>query len=60
MNVLKGLDDLLIKYNSLGSPQGSSSRVLDRVKWGKEDITELGARVTSNISSRNTFTTNYI
>ena len=49
-NELKYLDDLLIKYKSLGSPQdsSSSSRALDRVKWGKEDIAELRARLTSN------------
>ena len=59
-NVLKDLDKLLIKYKSLGSQQGSSSRALDRVKWGREDIAELRARLTSNTILLNTFITRYV
>jgi len=43
--VLKDLDDLCKKYQSLGT-QGR--RVWDRMKWGTEDIAELRARLTSN------------
>jgi len=59
-NVLKDLDRLLLKYKSLGSPQGSSSRALDRFQWGKEDIAELRARLTSNTTLLNTFVTRYV
>jgi hypothetical protein len=43
--VLKDLDDLCQKYQSLGM-QGR--RVWDRMRWGTEDIAELRARLTSN------------
>jgi len=59
-NVLKDLDKLLTKYKSLGSSQGSSSRALDRVQWGKVDIGELRARLTSNTILLNTFVTRYV
>jgi len=59
-DVLKDLDKLLIKYKSLGSPQGWSARALDRVKLGKEDIAELRARLTSNTILLNTFVTKYV
>jgi hypothetical protein len=44
-HVLKDLDSLIMKYESLGT-QGK--RTWDRMKWGTVDITELRARVTSN------------
>ena len=61
-NVLKDLDKLLIKYRSLGSPQGSStsSQALHRVKWGQENIAELRARLISNTTLLNTFATKYV
>jgi len=54
-NVLEGLDKLHIKYMRLGSDQGSSSQAIDRIKWTQENITELRARLTSNITLLNTF-----
>ncbi|KAF8419516.1 hypothetical protein EV426DRAFT_644774 [Tirmania nivea] len=57
-NVLKDSDRLLDKYKSLGSTPGSSSRALDRVNWGKENISELRSRLTSNTILLNTFVTN--
>ena len=44
-HVLKDLDDLCQKYQSLGT---QSKRTWDRMKWGTEDIAELRARLTSN------------
>lgn len=42
--VLEELDDLMMKYESLGSPQ---ARVWDRLEWGKEDITALRTKIIS-------------
>jgi len=59
-HVLKDLDDLLIKYKGLGSSsEGSSSRALDRLKWGQEDIAKLRARLTCNTTLLNAFITRY-
>ena len=54
-NVLKDLDKLYIKYKSLGSAQGSSSRATDRIKWRQENIAELRARLTSNTTLLSAF-----
>jgi len=59
-NVLKDLDNLLTKYKRLESPQGSSLRALDRVRWGQEDIVKLRARLTSNTTLLNTCITRYL
>jgi len=58
-NVLKDLDNLLTKYKCLESPQGSSLRALDRVRWVQEDIVKLRARLTSNTTLLNTFIARY-
>lgn len=52
-NVLKDLDELMTKYQSLGAPQ--SSRAIDRLKWDPEDVVKLRGRLTSNITLLNTF-----
>ena len=44
--VLKDLDDLCQKYQSLGTR--SKLRIRDRMRWGSEDIPELRARLTLN------------
>ena len=54
-NVLEDLDKLHIKYMSLGSAQGSSSRAIDRIKWSQENIAELRARLTSNTTLLSAF-----
>lgn len=45
--VLVDLQSVVRKYNSLGT-QGK--RTWDRMKWGNEDITEIRARLTSNVT----------
>lgn len=45
--VLRDLQSLVVKYESLGT---QSKRTWDRMKWGNEDIAEIRARITSNIS----------
>ena len=54
-NVLGDLDKLHTKYMRLGSAQGSSSQVIDRLKWTQENIAELRARLTSNTTLLNAF-----
>ena len=54
-NVLNDLDKLYIKYMSLGSAQGSSSRATDRIQWSQENIAELRARLTSNTTLLSAF-----
>ena len=54
-NVLEDLDKLHTKYMRLGSAQGSSSQVIDRIKWTQENIGELRARLTSNTTLLNAF-----
>ena len=54
-NVLGDLDKLHTKYIGLGSAQGSSSKVVDCIKWTQENIAELRARLTSNTTLLNTF-----
>ena len=54
-NVLEDLDKLHAKYMRLGSAQGSSSQVVDRIKWTQENIGELRARLTSNTTLLNAF-----
>ena len=54
-NVLEDLDKLHHKYMRMGSAQGSSSQVIDRIKWSQENIAELRARLTSNTTLLNTF-----
>ncbi|KAL8712822.1 MAG: hypothetical protein Q9220_003030 [cf. Caloplaca sp. 1 TL-2023] len=50
--VLNDLQSTLNRYNSLGS---SSKRTWDRLAWGKENITELRARLISNTGLLNAF-----
>ena len=50
--VLVDLQNLVKKYESLGT---QSKRTWDRMKWGNEDIAEIRARLTSNISNLNAF-----
>ena len=45
--VLQDLQSLVTKYESLGT---QSKRTWDRMKWGNEDIAEIRARLTSNIT----------
>ena len=45
--VLEDVEQLLTKYQSLGS---KSQRTWDRLKWGKESIADLRARLTSTTS----------
>ena len=52
-NVLKDLDSLIGKYQSLASI--STSQVLQRVKLGTEDIATLRARLISNTGLLNGF-----
>jgi hypothetical protein len=44
-SVLKDLDNLAMKYQSLGA---QSKRTWDRMRWGTEDVSQLRARLTSN------------
>ena len=46
-NVLNDLQALVKKYESLGS---KSKVTWDRMKWCKEDIAEIRARLTSNVA----------
>ena len=46
-NVLKDLQALVNKYESLGS---KSKVTWDRMRWCKEDIAEIRARLTSNVA----------
>jgi len=59
-NILKDLDNLLINYKCLESPQGSSLRALDRARWGQEDKVKLRARLTSSTTLLNTFIARYL
>ena len=52
-NVLKDLDALIEKYNALASTD--RSQVFRRLKFGKEDIVTLRARLTSNTILLNSF-----
>lgn len=45
--VLIDLQNLVEKYESLGA---QSKRTWDRMRWGNEDVAEIRARLTSNIS----------
>ena len=45
--VLIDLQNLVKKYESLGT---QSKRTWDRMRWGNEDVAEIRARLTSNIS----------
>jgi hypothetical protein len=45
--VLQDLQALVWKYESLGS---KSKRTWDRLRWGSNDIAELRARLTSNLT----------
>jgi hypothetical protein len=45
-DVLQNLESLIVKYESLGS---NSRRTWDRMRWHSDDITELRARLTSNV-----------
>lgn len=46
-NVLNDLQTLVKKYEGLGS---KSKVTWDRLKWGKENVTEIRARLTSNVA----------
>ena len=50
--VLEDLEQLLTKYQSLGS---KSQRTWDRLKWGKEGIADVRARLTSTTSMLSTY-----
>lgn len=52
-NVLEDLDTLLVKYNSLVS--ANTSQVLQRFKFGNEDIATIRARLTSNTTLLSSF-----
>ena len=52
-NVLKDLDALIMKYNSLAS--ANTSKVIDRIKLGTEDIATLRIRLISNTGLLNGF-----
>lgn len=53
-NVLKDLDSLIERYNSLVT-SASSSQVFQRIKLGTEDLATLRARLTSNTTLLNGF-----
>lgn len=46
-NVLNDLQNLVNKYESLGS---KSKVTWDRMRWCKEDVAEIRARLTSNVA----------
>ena len=50
--VLIDLQSLVVKYESLGT---QSTRTWDRMRWGNEDLAEIRARLTSNISMLTAF-----
>ena len=52
-NVLKDLDSLILKYRSLASP--NTSRAIQRIKLGNEDIVSLRGRLISNTTLLNGF-----
>ena len=52
-NVLKDLEALIVKYNSLAS--ANTSQVIDRIKLGTEDIATLRIRLISNTGLLNGF-----
>ena len=52
-NVLKDLDALIKKYNTLAS--ANTSQVFRRIKLGTEDIVTVRARLTSNTTLLNSF-----
>ena len=52
-DVLKDLDSLILKYNSLAS--ASTSQVVQRIKLGTEDIAALRIRLISNTTLLNGF-----
>ena len=52
-DVLKDLDSLILKYNSLAS--ASRSQVIQRIKLGTEDIATLRIRLISNTTLLNGF-----
>ena len=49
--IVKELDNLLKKYKSLGS----TGNLIDRLKWGQEDLDGLRERLRSNINLLTTF-----
>jgi len=60
-NVLKDLDELLVRYGTMNSDPGLGvGRAVDRVKWGQENITGLRMRLTSNTTLLNTFISRYV
>ena len=54
-NVLKDLDALILKYNSLAPTNTNASQVIDRMKLGTEDIPTLRIRLISNTGLLNGF-----
>ena len=63
-NVLKDLDQLLVKYRAMASNTSQNGlavrRTVDRVKWGQENMIELRARLISNTTLLNTFISRYV
>ena len=55
-DVLKDLEELLIKYESLGT---KSQRTFDRVGFGTHDINGLRLRLISNVSMLDAFINKY-
>lgn len=53
-NALADLQALVQKYESLGM---QSKRTWDRMRWGNEDIVEIRARLTSNVTMLTAFIT---
>ena len=49
--IMEELDDLLKKYKSLES----TGKLIDRLKWGQEDLVGLRERLRSNITLLTTF-----
>ena len=56
-NVLKDLEALLEKYDSLGT---QSQRTWDRMRWGLEDINKLKERLTSSTTMLSIFNSSLI
>ena len=56
-DVLKDLDRLLVKYESLGT---NSRRTFDRMGFGTQDMNEIRLRLISNVSMLDAFNNAYV
>ena len=56
-DVLKDLDGLLVKYQSLGS---KSQKIFDRLGFGMQDVNGIRLRLCTNVSMLDAFNTTYV